>query len=89
MVIKEKDFEMAQLRDGPFFDLSMMTTVNSGKSNERTEMKVVGSGMTFDSCIRYIVSTRLTEQEVELSLSDFIIKYREEVEKLKSLINKK
>lgn len=89
MIIKEKDFEMVQLRDGPFFDLSMLVSVNAGKSNERSEMKVVGNGMTFDSCIRYIVSARLTAQESEVSLSDFISKYAEEVNKIKNLINKK
>lgn len=51
MVIKGSFYEMKKLSDAPFYDLSVMTKVHEGSEKEREELKIVGYGIPFDSCI--------------------------------------
>lgn len=82
MIIKGDDFEMEQLKGAPFFDLSVLYTVNAGKENERTEMKIVGSGLPFEACLKHLVTSRLELDESECTLTEFVEKYKEEVDKI-------
>lgn len=87
MIISGEDFQIELNKGGTFFDLSMLTIVNEGKSNERSEFKPCAYGLTILGCIKYIVHSRFLKEEVELSLPEFILRYREEINKIKEFIN--
>ena len=86
ITIKEKDFEMFQVKDGPFFDLSVLSKVNAGKSDEREEMKIVAYGIPFESAIKYIVSYKLLQEDAVYSVSELVEKYKEIVKEVSTLI---
>ena len=80
--IKDSDFEMEQLKEYPFFDLSFLTVINAGKENERKEMKLVASGLKFEEAIKQVVSFRLNSEDITLSISDYLKKYQEIVNEI-------
>ena len=80
--IKDYDFEMEQLKEFPFFDLSFLATINAGKENERKEMKLVASGLKFEEAIKQVVSFRLNSEDITLSISDYLKKYQEIVNEI-------
>ena len=86
IVIKEKDFEMVQVKSGPFFDLKVPTIVNKGKENERIEMEILGYGMTFESCVHYLVGQRMSKDCQTYTMSEYLKKYRELTEEISNLI---
>lgn len=86
IVIKDTDFEMEQLKDYPFFDLKLPAIINEGKSNERTEMKIAGYGMTFEECLKQIISKRLNVREKTYSAIEYMKAYTMEVEKIGKLV---
>ena len=83
--IKDEDFEMEQLKEAPFFDLSMLTTINAGKENERKEMKQIAMGLRFEDCIKRVVFLRLNSENITCSISEYIEKYKQVVD---DIINK-
>ena len=87
ILIKDADFEMEQVKNLPFFDLSMLVKINEGKENERTEMKLVAYAMPFEQCIKEIISHRLCQPDKEYTIAQYIHDYEEEVNKICSLIH--
>lgn len=85
--IVTKDFEMEQVQTSPFFDLSLLATINKGKSNERTEMKLDSYGLTFEDCIKRIVSYRMSECGT-YTLREYVEKYKQITKELSLEINK-
>lgn len=86
IVIRDTDFEMEQVKDLPFFDLKIPTIINEGKPNERTEMKIFGQGMTFEACLKQIISTRLNVKETTYSAIEYMKAYTAEVAKIGKLV---
>lgn len=86
IVIKDTDFEMEQTKDYPFFDLKVPAIINEGKPNERTEMKVIGHGMTFEACLKQIISTRLNVKDITYSAIEYMRAYTAEVAKIGKLV---
>lgn len=86
LIVKDHDFEMEQCKSSPFFDLKIATIINKGKANERTELKLVGYSMPFESCVEYIIAHRLSEKNLSLSITGFIEVYEAEFKSLKQSI---
>ena len=84
--IKEKEFEMVQVKSGPFFNLSLLTTVNAGKENERSEMKLYGYGLPFEVCMQLIVGIKMASKEGTYTVKEYIDKYAEAVNEVSKLI---
>lgn len=87
MIIKGEDFEITL--EGNKFNLSFLTKVNEGKPNERSEMKPIAYGLSFDDVVRYIVAGRFINEQVELSVSEFVERYKQESKKLKESLTLK
>lgn len=77
MVIKGSFYEMKKLNDAPFYDLSVMTKVHEGSEKEREELKIVGYGIPFDSCINRLVDVKLREEVGEYTIPEYLEKYEE------------
>lgn len=88
LVIKDSDFEMVQVKTSPFFNLSILTPVNEGKENERSEMKLFGYGMTFEDCLREIVSLKLSRTEGTFTVSQYVKMYEKEVKEIEKLVER-
>jgi len=86
IVIKDFDFEMEQVKNTPFFDLKVQTVINAGKEKERTEMKLVGHGMPFETCIEHIVSYKLGTLDETFSIKEYIAKHTEIVNSILELV---
>lgn len=87
IVIEEKDFKMVQSsKTGPFFDLFLPYTVNAGKDNERTEMRLSGYGHSFEYCIDLLVKIRMAKKQEVYTLKEYMETYMKEVEEIKKLI---
>lgn len=84
--IKDLDFEMEQLKATPFFNLKLPVIVNEGKDNERTDLKVVGQGMPFETCIQKIVSMRFANDDTTYSAVGYMNAYVEQVNELTKLV---
>ena len=76
ILIKSKDFSMEQVKTTSCFDLSILTTVNEGKSNERMELKLWGYGMTIESCVKTIITHRLAQLDKTFKLEEYLNYYR-------------
>ena len=88
LVIKDSDFEMVQVKTSPFFNLSILTPVNEGKENERSEMKLFGYGMTFEDCLREVISLKLSRMEGTFTVSQYVELYEKEVKEIEKLVEK-
>lgn len=88
LVIKDSDFEMVQVKTSPFFNLSILTPVNEGKENERSEMKLSGYGMTFEDCLREVISLKLSRMEGTFTVSQYVELYEKEVKEIEKLVEK-
>ena len=87
IVIEEKDFKMVQSsKTGPFFDLFLPYTVNAGKTNERTEMKLRGYGHSFEYCIDLLIKIRLSKKEESYTMKEYMKAYIKEIDEIKKLI---
>ena len=82
IVIKDLDFEMEQIKSTPFFNLKLPTIVNEGKDNERTELKIDGYGMPFESCIQRIVSLKLAKLDKTYTVAQYVNVYAKMVDEL-------
>jgi hypothetical protein len=80
MEIVGEFYKIEKLEDAPFYNLSLLTTINAGTEKERTEFKIVGYGMPFDSCIKRIVDYQLQTLEGEYTIKEYLEKYEELVE---------
>lgn len=87
IVIEEKDFKMVQSnKTGPFFDLFLPYTVNEGKNNERTEMKLSGYGHSFEYCIDLLIKIRVSKKQKVYTMKEYMETYIKEVDEIKKLI---
>lgn len=84
IIIKDLTFIMEQVKSTPFFNLKLPVIVNEGKDNERTDMKIVGYGMPFETCIQQIISKRFAEDDTIYSVKEYIEEY---ISKVKELID--
>lgn len=88
MKIEEKDFILeSENEKGNFFDLSLLTTVNKGKSNERSEMKIVAYGIQLPVALKYIAHYRASNNLGEVAtLKEYLTEYKEAVRRLEQLV---
>lgn len=86
LIIRDSDFEMVQVKEIPFFNLSMLTPVNSGKENERMKMKLVAYGLPFEACLKQIVHMKMLNKEGECTVAEYIKLYKETVNYILSLV---
>ena len=87
IVIEEKDFKMVQSsKTGPFFDLFLPYTVNAGKDNERTEMRLSGYGHSFEYCIDLLIKIRVSKKQEVYTMKEYMETYMKEVDKIKKLV---
>ena len=87
IVIEEKDFKMVQSsKTGSFFDLFLPYTVNAGKDNERTEMRLSGYGHSFEYCIDLLVKIRVAKKQEVYTLKEYMETYMKEVDEIKKLV---
>ncbi len=90
IVIKTEEFEMVQSsKTGPFFNFSVLTTVNAGKETERKDMKLIAYGLPFETCMKQIVGLEMAKQKEfsgAMTVAQYIAKYKEVVEKVSKLI---
>ena len=87
IIIKDLDFEMEQVKSTPFFNLKLPVKVNEGKDNERTDMKLVGYGMPFETCIQQIISRRFSEDDSTYTAMEYIREYTKQVHELIDLVS--
>ena len=88
MVIEEHDFKLIPCNESSsLFDLELLYIVNKGKSNERTEFRNSGYGLTLDSAIRKVIMSRIENKynEGAISLKVFLKDFKDELEKIKQL----
>lgn len=86
IIIKDFNFELIQTH-GPFFDLSILTTINANKPTERQEMQIVAHGILFEEGMKKIISLLLdNSNKIFNSLHEYIIAYKEISEKISKLI---
>ena len=87
IVIEEKDFKMVQSsKTGPFFDLFLPYTVNAGKDNERTEMRLSGYGHSFEYCIDLLIKIRVAKKQEVYTMNEYMETYMKEVDEIKKLV---
>ncbi|MGV8961888.1 MAG: hypothetical protein ACOH2V_00725 [Candidatus Saccharimonadaceae bacterium] len=86
ILIEADDFRMEQVKTSPFFDLKMPAIINKGKTSERTELKVIGYSMPFETCLQHIVAHRMAELDETYSVSEYVDIYIQEVSKICDLV---
>lgn len=88
MTIEESDFRLIPVsKSSSMFDLELLYVVNKGKSNERTEFRNAGYGMSLESAIRKIIMNRLSSKHIEdsVDLKTFLQEFKEEALKIKQM----
>lgn len=88
MVIEEEDFRLIPCNESSMlFDIELLYTVNKGKSNERTEFRNAGYGISLENAIRKVIMNRIGNKHVEgtISLEQFLKEFKEEISKIKQL----
>lgn len=87
IVIEEEGFKMVQSnKTGPFFDLYLPYTVNEGKDNERTEMRLSGYGHSFEYCIDLLVKIRIARKKETYTINEYMQAYINEIKEIKKVI---
>ncbi len=87
IVIEEKDFKMVQSnKTGPFFNLYLPYTVNEGKDNERTEMRLSGYGHSFEYCIDLLIKLKLSNKQEVYTMEEYMNDYIKEIDEIKKLV---
>ena len=86
IIIEGEGFKMEQVKSSPFFDLYILTAVHEGTEKERFDLKLEGHGMTFEGCMKRIVSFRLSQKDITCSVSEYIDLYEKETEEILKLI---
>ena len=88
MTIEEADFKLIPCSESSSrYDLEVLYIVNKGKSNERTEFRNVGYGLSLESAIRRIIRYRIGNkyEEEAITLKQFLEAFKEEAEKIKQM----
>ena len=86
IIIEGEGFKMEQVKSSPFFDLYILTAVHEGTEKERFDLKLEGHGMTFEACMKRIVSFRLSQLDITCSVAEYIDLYEKETEKVLKLL---
>ncbi len=86
IIIEGEGFKMEQVKSSPFFDLYILTAVHEGTEKERFDLKLEGHGMTFEGCMKRIVSFRLSQKDIICSVSEYIDLYEKETDAILKLI---
>ena len=88
IVIKDKNFELTQVKDTEFFNLSVLSIINAGKDNERQEMKIVAYGLPFEAAFKKIVALKISQEHsgVICSTAEYIELYKNAVEEIGKLV---
>ena len=79
MIISDIDFKMEQVKSSPFFDRYFLEKIHEGSEKERSEFQLYGYGMTFESCVKHIISYRLAIKYKELTTAQYIQVFKKEV----------
>ena len=86
IIIEGEGFKMEQVKSSPFFDLYILTAVHESTEKERFDLKLEGYGMTFEACMKRIVSFRLSQLDITCSVAEYIDLYEKETEKVLKLL---
>lgn len=87
MVIEENDFRMTSGVSDHFWDLELLYTVRPKGKPERQEFKDAGFGMPLETCIKKVIHHRISNKRDVSTLKEYIQDYKEEVNRLKELLN--
>lgn len=71
MTINYKGFRISKLKQGEFFDLEKLATIN-GKDGERQEYKILSYGIPFHRVIEKVVDYELQEYEGNYTIKEFL-----------------
>lgn len=86
MVIEEQDFKLTPCSEASLrFDLELLYVINKGKSNERSEFKNAGYGLSLESAIRKVAMNRIGKKHGTISLAEFLKEFKEEVAKIEQI----
>lgn len=69
------------------WDLELLYDIKSKSGGIRTEFKNAGYGYTLKSAIKRIINFRLTKGDDTLTLKEYLIRYKQEVDKLSELLS--
>jgi hypothetical protein len=86
IIIEGEGFKMEQVKNSPFFDLYILTANHEATEKERLDLKLEGYGMTFEACMKRIISFRLSQLDIICSVSEYIDLYENEVKKVLKLL---
>lgn len=84
--ITGKDFELVQIKNSNHFSLKMLSIVNEGKANERSELKTKLETVPLDYALYNIVMSRLNNIDKTVSIKEFLDLYKKEIEILEKEI---
>jgi hypothetical protein len=90
MIIEESDFRLESIDESsPLFDLELLHIINKGKSNERSEFKVVAYGISLENALKRVVMFRLNNKNKDeaISLAKYLKDVKEENNSIKQLIH--
>lgn len=85
MTIQEEDFKMISC--GALWDLELARVVRPKGGEPRVEFKSEGYGMSMESCMRRIISKRISDKKEVWSLKEYVEEYKQQVDELKKLFN--
>lgn len=86
MTIQEEDFKMISC-GGALWDLELAKVVRPKNGEPRVEFKPEGYGMSMESCIKHIISKRISDKKEVWSLKEYVEEYKHQVDKLKNYLN--
>lgn len=88
MIIEGPDFKLEYVDESVMlFDLELAKVINKGKEKERIEFKNIGYGLTLDNAIKKIIMHRISNKHDVTDLKTFQKEFKEEREKIQSLLN--
>jgi len=88
MTIEGEDFTFTALGDSlPLFDVDLITTINKGKKNERSEKKNVAYGVPLSKAIKILLHYRVKKKckDEVITLKEYLKLYRESLDEIKDL----
>ena len=88
MTIEESDFRLTSVTDySNLFDLEILTTINKGKSNERTEFKNVAYGVSLEYALKAVARFRIANKHNKVNLTQYITELKSELKKLREKLD--
>lgn len=72
---------------GDFWDLSMKLPVTDKQGKTRKRFKEISYGISLEHCINNIINTRIKLSNETLSMEDYLKKYKDELNKIKKMVN--